>query len=416
MKRLARLVSGRKSIERAKTSSPSPGKMRFKFFALSIILCCMFAVLPIFFTSGASSTQKQATGSKSAAAVSSAYKPTWSQAYEFHETPALRDVVPAVINPEWLEKYKSEHEDEEKNEQNLRPVKKVVAGKTARFTDPAINNSKKPVGSPNAVTNPIANFDGIDADQMQALFGGRAAPPDTNAAVGPNHVIITTNGGLRIFDKSGTPLTAPLKLSSFLVGVPNAADDDGDPVVNYDPLADRWILSQFNLQVTTNSTHQHFAVSKTSDPTGQYYAYDFLLAPNRPGDYPHVGVWPDGYYMSTNDFSLPPLSNPFQGAGLYAFERAKMLVGDPTAKVIGFSTDNTHGGMLPSNFQGLTPPPVGTPNLFGEFDADAAQSRVRLKISKSSKSPDNLKFVKMHFVTPSKGVTHVLHDSDSVFR
>jgi len=40
--------------------------------------------------------------------------------------------------------------------------------------------------------------------------------------------------------------------------------------------------------------------------------------------------------MSTNDFSLPVFSNPFQGAGLYAFQRNKMLVGDPTALIIRF--------------------------------------------------------------------------------
>ena len=130
----------------------------------------------------------------------------------------------------------------------------------------------------------------------------------------------------------------------------------------------RWLISH-HLRVTNGSTHEHIAISKTPDPTGAYFAYDFLLTPNRPGDYPHFGVWPDGYYMATNDFSLPVFSGPFQGAGLYAFERTKMLAGDPTAKIIGFNTNNQHGGMLPTNLQGFTTPPVGTPNLFFEFDA-----------------------------------------------
>ena len=67
--------------------------------------------------------------------------------------------------------------------------------------------------------------------------------------------------------------------------------------------------------------------------------------------------------MSTNDFT-PPLQAPFLGGGCYAMERAKMLVGDPTAKPIGFPLSTAHGGMLPTNFQGFTAPPVGTPNYF----------------------------------------------------
>ena len=140
---------------------------------------------------------------------------------------------------------------------------------------------------------------------MATLFGGgRFAPPDTNAAVVRTRRI-TTNSVVQVFNKSGWR-SRPARISTLLVGVPNAADDDGDPIVLYDSLADRWLVSQFDVsQVTAGSTHQHIAVSKTSDPTGAYFAYDFLMTANRPADYPHLGVWPDGYYMSTNDFSLP---------------------------------------------------------------------------------------------------------------
>ena len=212
------------------------------------------------------------------------------------------------------------------------------------------------------------NFDGVDADGGAAVFGGRVAPPDTNGAVGPNHYFMTTNLGMRIYDKAGAPLTPIVRMSSFMVGIPNAADDDGDPVVLYDSLADRWIISQFNLRVTTNTTHQHVAVSKTGDPTGAYWVYDFLLT-----------HWPGGRLSRTcrcgqtattcRPTILLRLSQaPFLGGGFYAMERAKMLVGDPTAKIIGFNLGTSHSGMLPTNFQGFTPPPVGTPNYFWEFD------------------------------------------------
>jgi hypothetical protein len=90
--------------------------------------------------------------------------------------------------------------------------------------------------------------------------------------------------------------------------------------------------------------------------------------PNKVNDYPHFGVWPDGYYMSDNQFSIGGAS--FAGAGLLAFDRAKMLVGDPTAGYVYFDyfpIDPTAGGMLPSDVDGLAPPPPGTPDLFMEF-------------------------------------------------
>jgi subtilisin-like proprotein convertase family protein len=246
---------------------------------------------------------------------------------------------------------------------------------TGPFVDPTLSTRFDRDGSksgrsttPLVVTNPLQNFDGPDMDQGAILFGGRFAPPDTNAAVGPNHVVITCNAGFQIFTKAGVALTPLTKISTLLAGIPGAADDDGDPIVLYDGLADRWLISQFRLTLTNGSTHEHVAISKTGDPTGAYFAYDFLLTPNRVGDYPHLGVWPDGYYMATNDFNTSLTA--FLGAGLYALERNKMLVGDPTAKIIGFNTPPTEGGMLPTNLQGFTPPPVNTPNLFIEFDAD----------------------------------------------
>jgi hypothetical protein len=290
---------------------------------------------------------------------------SWSQAVNFAETPAVRDLLPEPLTPEQIANFEERYEAREQNEMNTFDVTSAYSiANILPFVDPAINNYKHPY--PDVVTPPIANFDGPDADAGAALFGGRTAPPDTNGAVGPNHYVITTNLGVRIYDKTGAPLTPLFKLSSLLVGIPNAADDDGDPVVLYDSQADRWVLMQFNLRVTNNTTHTHIVVSKTGDPTGAYWAYDFLGNNGRAGDYPHIAVWPDGYYMSTNDFT-PPLVAPFLGGSCYAMERAKMLVGDATAKMIGFALGTNRSGMLPTNLQGFTAPPVGTPNYFWQY-------------------------------------------------
>ena len=293
-------------------------------------------------------------GAAAAPQVSAA--PYVSGARNYGVTSRVSDLPPGSPAPNAAKKI-----IQSKNKENELPFRNFLG---SDGKDSAVQTSIPP--GPALVTNPIQNFDGPDMDIGNGLFGGRFAPPDTNADVGPNHVVVSTNGGTTIYSKTGTVLVPQFRLSQIMP-FPAAVDDDGDPVVLYDPLADRWILTQFGLTVTNNSTHEFIAISQTSDPTGAYYAYDFLLAPGRAGDYPHLGVWPDAIYMSTNDFNTA--FTAFLGAGLYAFDRKKMLAGDPTATLIGFSTGTTDGGMLPTDIDGVVPPPVGAPNLFIEFDA-----------------------------------------------
>ena len=312
----------------------------------------------------------QNSGSAAQKSAAKILTPYVSQAVAFAETPPLRDLKAVRLSTEEMRAQEEAREAREKNEENTISVKRPLdPGMTMPFVDPTLKTLKEKTFRTAAVTNPIQSFDGPDMDGGVALFGGRFAPPDSNAAVGPNHIIAITNGGFMIFNKTGTVLVPQTRISALLTGIPNAADDDGDPIALYDALADRWLLSQFNFRFDfNNSMHEHIAISKTGDPTGGYFVYDFALTPGRFGDYPHFGVWPDGYYMSTNDFNPP--GTTLLGAGFYAFERAAMLAGNPAAKLIAFNSGATEGGLLPANFQGFTPPPNGTPNLFIEFDGD----------------------------------------------
>lgn len=61
-------------------------------------------------------------------------------------------------------------------------------------------------------------------------------------------------------------------------------------------MANRWVLSQF---MPKGSNTLCFAVSQTPDPLGSYFLYAFAT-PDFP-DYFKVGVWPDGYYVSSNE-------------------------------------------------------------------------------------------------------------------
>jgi hypothetical protein len=348
-------------------SAANERTVRFGLLSILVVALALFIAVPTSFLA----TQKGASGG-TGKVTGGSQAPYVATASEFGVTMALRDVKPESLSPEAMEKRRQAIEAKVKapsNEKRVKPEPTRVGLNTGK--DNAIDKTARPEGAPNLVTNPIQNFDGPDADLLPALFGGRFAPPDTNAAVGPNHVVITTNSMVQVFSKTGVAAGPAVRISNLLGGVLNATDDDGDPIVEYDWQADRWIISQFNLRFDgSNRMGEHIAVSTTGDPTGTYFAYDFRLAPGRFVDYPHFGVWPDGYYMSSNDFT-PPGVAPFLGAGFYVFERAKMLVGDPTAKVISFNSATANdGGFLPTNLEGFAPPPVGTPNLFVEFFAD----------------------------------------------
>ncbi len=153
-----------------------------------------------------------------------------------------------------------------------------------------------------------------------------------------------------IFNKSGVLQTPAFNLSSlFAPGV--CRPDRGDPQVVYDPLADRWVLSQFQSAPNTLC----FAVSQTPDPLGSYYLYSFAT-PEFP-DYFKLGVWPSGYYVGSNESTYTA----------YAFDRAKMLLGQPATSIRVPGQTNF---MLPADVDG-TGVPSAVGGLFYTFKDDA---------------------------------------------
>ncbi len=110
------------------------------------------------------------------------------------------------------------------------------------------------------------------------------------------------------------------------------------------------------------------AVSQTSDATGAYYRYAFSYGNTQFNDYPKMGVWPDGYYISYNIFNN---AQTFAGSKVCAFDRTKMLAGDPTATQQCFQLSTSYGGLLPSDLDGTTAPPAGSPNYFMNFGANS---------------------------------------------
>jgi len=220
---------------------------------------------------------------------------------------------------------------------------------------------------------PTQSFEGLSNADNQAVLGGQVTPPDTNGDVGPNHYVQMVNILFAVYDKTGTRLLGPLPNNILWSGFGGICEttNNGDPIVLYDPLADRWLLSQFAFEVDANGNpvgpfFQCIAISETADPTGAYFRYAFQMPVNKLNDYPKFGVWPDAYYMSVNQFAGDPLG--FAGAGVVAFDRPTMLLGLP-AQLVYFDlegVDPSQGGLLPADLDG-PPPPTGSPNFFVAF-------------------------------------------------
>lgn len=234
----------------------------------------------------------------------------------------------------------------------------AFAGRTApHVADPVVQSSPASPAMPAAGLN----FDGI-------AFPGVAcncAPPDTNGEVGATQYVQSVNEGYQVFDKAtGASVYGPVGISTIWGGFGGVCETNGngDPVVLYDQLAGRWLVSQF--AGASVPTDECIAISQTSDATGAYYRYDFHLGSNF-FDYPHLSVWPDGYYMSDNVFNAAGTS--YLGAQPFVFDRAKMLAGQPatfqTTGALGSSSDP----ILPADLDGSTLPPAGAPATFVRY-------------------------------------------------
>jgi uncharacterized repeat protein (TIGR01451 family) len=206
---------------------------------------------------------------------------------------------------------------------------------------------------------PGHNFDGIAYPGVNC----NCAPPDTNGEVGQTQYVQIVNQGFQVFDKNtGGSVFGPVDIATLWPSGMCRTAGQGDPVVLYDQLANRWVITQFAGAVPTDEC---IAVSTTSDATGSYNAYDFNLGTDF-FDYPKLGVWPDAYYMSMNVFDSA--GTEFLGPQPFAFDRAAMLAGSPSPTFITSRDPDffnpASDSFLPADLDGSNPPPAGAPNPF----------------------------------------------------
>jgi hypothetical protein len=253
----------------------------------------------------------------------------------------------------------------------------------------------------------VTSFDGLgfgfEGPQGTAVFRN---PSDNTLAVGPEHVFQIVNSRMAIFDKHGKVLYGPVSTNTVFKDFGGAceANNNGDAVVRYDQLADRWLIvmpvfrrgdgvagtptlvSQRGRPNQPGAAYPLFkpeptfapppgappqrgrapqgparqgpysmcyAVSASPDPTGAYFRYEFLR-PLFP-DYPRPAIWPDGYYVptSTGDDVIEKHA--------CVVEREKMLKGQPASEQCVVIPDVNF--LNNADLDGKVLPPPGAPNI-----------------------------------------------------
>jgi hypothetical protein len=234
------------------------------------------------------------------------------------------------------------------------------------FHIPLLSQAKiqKPV-SDVLESKPLFNNLNVTINTFQGIGIGlgsyqpRFAPPDANGAAGLTQYVQLVNADFAVFNKQTGQVIAgfPKPLNTLFSGFGGLCEstNNGDGVVKYDQLANRWIITQFAFSDIVNGPFvQCIAVSKTSDATGAYnrYAYQF----DSFNDFGKLGLWPDAYYMTFNMFG--PVST---GPRVCAFNRNAMLAGQAAAMQCKQLSFDDSGSLLPADLDGQSLPPTGNP-------------------------------------------------------
>jgi hypothetical protein len=241
---------------------------------------------------------------------------------------------------------------------------------------PASNGGPRP-----PMPDASESFAGLSHNSM--CTGGQCGsgwPPDPNGDIGPNHYIEAVNSAIGIYSKTGT-LLASFTEDNLWSGVgttPCNGNSQGDPVVIYDWLADRFVLTWFAFPISAGNPvspfYQCIAASKTADPVaGGYWLYAIRMDPGGTGlppvgdlnDYGKFGLWHDCLYMGANEFAAPNFS--YDGVAFASFSRSDMYGGLPLTAALGHIGPASNAfTMVPSNNQatGANAAQPGTPNYF----------------------------------------------------
>jgi len=213
------------------------------------------------------------------------------------------------------------------------------------------------------------NRDGVD-------FTG-VNPSDTVGDVGINFYVQMVNGGggvggtqVLIVDKTDGSTVSNFSLADLAAGSGTGCGvGRGDPIVAFDQSAasneGRWMISE----MTSDSICVY--VSQTTDPTGDFFIYEFDSVSGGLPDYYKPVIWPDAFYVGANEGFGGGRAN-------YAFDRINMLQGNPARPIQVFSSSTLSGFgfqlLQAVDFDGLIPPPNAAPGIFMRHNDDESHN------------------------------------------
>jgi hypothetical protein len=234
----------------------------------------------------------------------------------------------------------------------------------------------------------------LGTSQFTGVGANGYIPPDTNISVGPTQIVETVNVEYQVYDKQGNPYStkqpSPLPIHSIFAAAAGgngggssmcASVDGGDPIVLYDKIDDKWIVSQLAYNSSLSNDHFCLAISANGDATGSYYAYDFSFGSNFP-DYPKLGIWAPGttkfgddtshagVYFSANIFAH---GNRFTGAAMCAISLGDVAKPGSTIGFRCLYNSSSVYSILPADMEGVptltgsSPAPSGTSEYYMQF-------------------------------------------------
>lgn len=334
--------------------------------------------------------------------------------FNFNESPRIKAEAEAARQP------KSEVKPEQKPE----PMPASEESKAKEKAQPTATSIEQTEPGKRAAAKIVASFDGLGEGFAGPQGKTRVRnPSDNSLAVGPNHIVQIVNSQMAVFTKAGEKfdvtgkvLYGPVATNNVFRGFAgeSAQINNGDAVVRYDQLADRWLIvmpifrrlpakenepaapkasdgAHWSMPSVANqpgpaeplfqpppvaagsegdaprrrerpaapapsqrgSYAMCYAISAGSDPLDGYYRYQFIR-PLFP-DYPRPAIWPDGYYVPTST------GDDVIQKHIYVVEREKMLRGEP-AREQGLILDDVNF-LNCADIDGKQLPPEGAPNL-----------------------------------------------------
>ncbi|HYG99585.1 MAG TPA: hypothetical protein VD837_10675 [Terriglobales bacterium] len=228
-----------------------------------------------------------------------------------------------------------------------------------RQVSPPREGGKASTGARATVISRITGQESTAASTVGKVFEGPVDlnPPDSDIGAGPNHLVVTVNSVVAIYDKSGK-LISETDINSFFGSI----TEPGccfDLRVLFEPTHNRFIVAAGQTDFGASSSHVYVAVSASSDPTGDWYKYSLEASNTTWSDFPTIGFSPTGLYLTTDGI-------PFSGGGraiwlITVIGLAELVAGSPNLKITKFSPvlspsgGNVHGPVIPARTYGSPP-------------------------------------------------------------